>query len=133
PEDLFVGVVMMIGALGLLTVLGATANFLHQYFSRTVCTRAVAKIRSDVFRSVINMPLSRVIERGPSQLVARIVRDTAELNRGFVSLTSKAVGQIGKGLAGFAAALMFDPFLTMLAVIVVPIVGVILRKLGKRI
>lgn len=133
PDDPFNGVVLIISALAGLTVFGATANFLHQYFSRTVSTRAVAKIRSEVFRSVVHMPLSRVILRGPSQLVARIIRDSAELHGGFIALTSKAVGQTGKGVVAFAVALYFDPFITMLAIIVLPAMAVILRKIGKRI
>jgi subfamily B ATP-binding cassette protein MsbA len=133
PPDPFHGVVLVICALAVLTIFGATANFLHQYFSRTVATKTVARIRSDVFRSVVHMPLSRVIQRGPSQLVARIVRDSVELHGGFVALTSKAVGQTGKGIAAFAFAIIVDPFLTMLAIIIVPIMAVILRKIGKRI
>ncbi len=133
PTDPFHGVVLVIAGLIVLTVFGATANFLHQYFSRTVSTRTVAKIRSDVFRSVVHMPLSRVIHRGPSQLVARIVRDSVELHGSFVALTSKVVGQTGKGVIAFIAAIIFDPFLTMLAIVIVPIMAVILRKIGKRI
>jgi ATP-binding cassette, subfamily B, bacterial MsbA len=133
PTDPFRSVVVVIIIIGLLTVFGGMNNFLHQYLSRTVATRAVADIRHRVFETVMHLPLLRVMQRGPSQLVARIVRDTADLLHGFDALTGKAVAQVTKGLAAFAAALYFDPGLTLMAVIVLPALGIVLRKLGKRI
>ena len=133
PAGRFEGVVLLVSLVGVLTVLGATANFLHQYFSMTVVTKTVAAIRRDVFRQVIHMPLGRVVSRGPSDFIARITRDAAELQKGFLSLTSKAVAQVLKGVAAFAAAVIFEWRLTLVALVVAPILAVTLRKLGKRI
>jgi ABC-type multidrug transport system fused ATPase/permease subunit len=112
---------------------GGIANFLHQYLSQTVTTRAIARIRQHAFENVIFMPLSRVITRGPSEFVARIVRDTAELQRGMIALVSKAVTSILKGLAAFIVAIIIDWKLTFVALPTALVMGVILRKLGKRI
>ncbi|MHC4970644.1 MAG: ABC transporter ATP-binding protein, partial [Planctomycetota bacterium] len=91
------------------------------------------QIRQEAFHHVVHLPLSRVITRGPSEFVARIVRDAAELQRGFIALTSKAVTHLLKGLAAFIAALVFQWQLTLTAIIVAPVLLLILRKLGKRI
>lgn len=133
PTDPFQSVVMLVIGIALLTVFGGFNNFLHQYLSRTISTRTVADIRQHVFDTVVHLPLLKVVQRGPSQLVARIIRDTAELLHGFHALTSKAVAQLTKGLAAFCVALYFDPMLTLMAVIVLPMLGVVLKKLGKRI
>ncbi len=133
PSDPFQGVALMVGVLLVLTALGAACNFLHMYLSATVVTRAVASIRAEVFRHVVDLPLTDVFQHGPSQLVARIIRDTTELRGGLVAITSKAVSQIVKGLGGFVIALILHPGLTMIAIVVLPGLAFILRKLGRRI
>jgi ABC-type multidrug transport system fused ATPase/permease subunit len=133
PSDPLDGVAMIIGGLAILTVLGALANFTHQFLSQTITTRAVAEVRRDAFDIALHMPLPRVVERGPSEFVARIVRDAAELQRGLIALVSKSVSQVTKGLAAFVAAVYFDWRLTLIAMVVAPVLAITLRKIGKRI
>lgn len=133
PTQPYRSVLMIIVGLAILTVFGAVANFLHQYLSQTITTKAIATVREQSFATVLHMPLSRVVQRGPSEFVARIIRDSAELQRGLIALLSKSVTQITKGLAAFIAALIFDWKLTIIAIVVLPILMIILRKLGKRI
>ncbi len=133
PTDRFAGVLVIVGALAVLTLIGAAANFMHQYLSQTLATKTVAQIRQELFRHVVHLPLTRVIVRGPSEFVARIVRDAAELQRGFIALTSKAVAQLLKGLGAFTVALYVHWQLTLTATIVAPVLVLVLRKLGKRI
>jgi subfamily B ATP-binding cassette protein MsbA len=133
PTDPFQGVVVLMIGLIILTLLGATANFLHQYLSQTITTKVVADVRRDAFSTVLVMPLSRVVQRGPTEFVARIIRDSAELQRGLIALVSKAVGQVGKGAAAFCVALAFNWQLTCISIACAPILAVALRKLGKRI
>ncbi|MCI0365963.1 MAG: ABC transporter ATP-binding protein/permease [Phycisphaerales bacterium] len=133
PSDPLGGVTMLMVGIAIITVAGGIANFLHQYLSQTVVTRAIARIRQDAFDHVLFMPLVRVMSRGASELVARIVRDAAELQRGLIALVSKAVTSIFKGLAALAVALYVDWKLTLVAVPTALLLGVILRKLGKRI
>ncbi|MCZ6651585.1 MAG: ABC transporter ATP-binding protein [Planctomycetota bacterium] len=133
PPERFDGVVLIIFVIAVLTVLGGAANFMHQYLSQMLATKTIARIRQDTYRHVLHLPLSRVIARGPSEFVARIVRDAAELQRGFIAVTSKAVTQVLKGLAAFTAAMVFDWRLTLSAAVVAPLLLIVLRKLGKRI
>lgn len=133
PVDPFHGVVLIIVVLLVLTVLGATANFCHEYLAVTVATRAAARIRQEAFGAAIHLPLSAVITRGPAEFVARIIRDTVELQRGFMILTSRTVAQVTKGAAAFIAAIVIDWRLTIAALVVAPPLAVLLRKLGKRI
>lgn len=133
PADQWHSVTLIIIAIIILTLFGATSNFLHQYLSQTITTKVIARIRRDAFDTVLHMPLGRVVQRGPSEFVARIVRDAAELQRGLIALVSKSVTQVTKGVAAFLVAVVFDWRLTLIAVVVVPILAVALRKIGKRI
>lgn len=133
PADPFHGVALILGFVVLLTLFGGTCNFLHQFISVTLVTRTIARLRLAAFRSVVQMPLSSVVARGPAEFVAKIVRDAAEIQIGLLSLTSRAMTQISKGTAAFAVAIIIEWRLTLVAVILAPVMAVILRKFGKRI
>lgn len=89
--------VLLVGVLAGLTLLGAMANFLHQFLSLTLCTRVVAGVRMEIFRHAVHLPLSVVVRRGPAEFTSRVIRDTAELQQGLVALTSRAVAEVTKG------------------------------------
>ena len=133
PTDPFLSVVTIFIPLGLLTLLGAVLNFGHQYLSITTAAKTTAQIRQQVFRHVVHMPLSRVIERGPAEFVSRIVRDAADLQRGLIALISKTTAQITKGLAALIVAIAIQPMFTLLALAVGAVMAVVLKKLGSRI
>ena len=133
PADPFDGVVTLFVLLAAMTVVGAAANFGHQYLSLTLCTRVVAGIRHDIFKHVVNLPLGPVVARGPSELVSRVTRDSVALQGGLVALTGKALAQVTKGAAAFLAAVWLDWRITVIALVAVPALAIPLRKFGKRI
>ena len=133
PTDRLAGVALILAGLCVLTVFGAVANFLHQYCSLTLSMVTIAELRLEAFRHALRLPLGTVLRRGPTEIVSRITRDCAELERGFSALTSKALAQVTKGAAAFAAAVWFDWRLTIAAVVVAPVIVSVLRKFGKRI
>ncbi len=132
-QDRFKTVLIIIAGLGVLTLLGGAANFLHAYFSLTVVQRTVTKVRRDAFHRVIRLPLKRVVAGGASDIVSRIVNDTAALGAGLTALLSRAVAQVTKGIAGLTAAFIADWRLGLVSVAVAPLLYTIIRRLGKRI
>ena len=133
PPERFGGILLIISWIAVLTFLGGAANFMHQYLSQTLATVTVARIRQQVFHHVLHLPLTRVIARGPSEFVARIIRDASELQRGFIALLSKGVTQVLKGTAAFAVALLVHWPLTLTALVVAPVMLIVLRKFGRKI
>lgn len=133
PDDRFLTVLTIIGFLGVLTTVGAAANFLHQYLSMTICVWTVADIRRSAFRLLVRLPLAEITGGNASDLTSRIVNDSNILSRGFQALTDKAVAHISKGLAALIAALVIDWRLTLVTLLVAPVLFVIIRKIGKRI
>lgn len=133
PTGRFDAVLWVVLALGVLTILGAIANFLHAYCSLTIVSRTVAAIRRDAFHRAVHLPLRSVLSRGPSDIVSRIVYDSASLGQGFNALLSKAVAQVSKGAAALAVAFYLDPAVAVVALAVAVVMAVLLRKLGKRI
>ena len=126
-------VIAVLILLGLLTILGAAANFLHQFLSLTVIQRTMAHIRREAFHRVLRFPLKTVVALGPTESTSRILVDSANLEIGLTSLLSKAISQILKGAAAFAAALFLEWRLTLGAVILAPVLYTVLRRAGKKI
>lgn len=133
PASRFDAVLWVVVGLGLLTLLGATANFLHAYFSLTIVSRTVAGVRRDAFHRAVHLPLRSVVLQGPSDLVSRIVYDTQSLGQGFNALLSKALAQITKGAAALSVALYLDKWVALASLGIALPMAVLLRKLGKRI
>jgi subfamily B ATP-binding cassette protein MsbA len=133
PKGPFTALVWVIVVLAVITVIGAIANFLHAYLSLTVVNRTVTNIRRQAFFATLRAPLKSVVRSGTADIISRIINDSSKLMDGLNVLMSKAVLQSLKGVAGLAAALYFNSFVTVSALLVAPAMYTIIRKLGKRI
>jgi len=133
PQGPFTALVWIVLTLCGLTVLGSVANFMHAYLSLTVVNRTVTMARRQAFHAVLRAPLRAVVAGGPSDVISRIVNDSSKVADGLTVLTSKAVLQVFKGIAGLGVALYYDWRVTVVALLVAPVLYHIIRKLGKRI
>jgi subfamily B ATP-binding cassette protein MsbA len=133
PESTEASLAVVLTGLAALTVLGAAANFLHQYLTLTMVTRIVADARQRAFDAAIRLPLVQVVAQGPSDFTTRILRDCSELHGGLVALTNRSLAHVTKGLAAVAVAIWFDWRIVLAAVVAGPPLAWTLRRLGKRI
>jgi ATP-binding cassette, subfamily B, bacterial MsbA len=136
PTDVYKSVIWIILGLGLLSVIGAAANFLHQFFSLTLVIETVASIRERAFNRVIHLPLRTLMpgrQTSPSDAISRIATDTGVVALGLSSLVSKSLSQITRGFAGLVTALFLDWRTTLIVCSIGPVLAIILRKTGKHI
>lgn len=133
PPGPFVALEWILGVLAGLTLVGSAANFLHAYLSLTVVNNTVTLLRRRAFNRVLRAPLKAVVKAGPSDIISRLVNDSAQVATGLNMLVSKAVLQLFKGLAGIITALVLDVRITLGTLLVVPVLFVVIRKLGKKI
>ncbi|RMH11822.1 MAG: ABC transporter ATP-binding protein [Planctomycetota bacterium] len=133
PQGKFAAALWIFSALGVLTLIGATANFLHAYVSMTIVQRTIAQLRRELFANVVHQPLRAIARSGSSEAISRIVNDPQALGTGLTALLSKALAQLSKGAAALIAALIINWRLTLVALVVAPVLYTVIRKLGKRI
>ncbi len=133
PGGQFRAIAWIMGALGVVTVVGAFAKFMHQYFAFTIVHKTIARIRREAFGQVLHLPLKTVVAEGPTDAISRVVNDTEALGAGFVVLLSKAVAQILQGVIMLLLAFLINWQLSVAALLVLPILATVIRKLGKRI
>ncbi|MFG0256520.1 MAG: ABC transporter ATP-binding protein [Phycisphaerales bacterium JB043] len=132
PTDPFQAIVAVLVFIVVLTFFGAGANFLHRYLSLTLTAVRVAQIRQEIFAKTIRLSLAR-LHNGVSEAQSRLINDTDLLRFGFDQLTSKFVAQVLKGMVAFVAALLIDWQITLWALLVLPPMAIMLKKLGKRV
>lgn len=133
PADPFAATAVVVCGLVGLTLIGAAANYAHMALSLTVVERTVARVRWQLFDATVRLPLWGVLGRGAPDSVSRVVNDPQALGAGLSALLSKGVAQVTKGAASFGAALFISWRLTAITLVVVPVMAVVIRKLGKRI
>jgi len=133
PRGRFTAVVVIVSGLGVLSIFGGLANFLHAYLSLTVVHRTVTNVRREMFNRVVRLPLRAVVSGGASDVVSRITNDTTALSSGLNAVISKAAAQLLKGVAAFVAAFLIDWRLALAATLIAPALYFIVRRLGKRI
>ena len=133
PSNSFDSIVLIMGTLAALSIVGAVANFMHQYLSLTVVHTTVAKIRRQAFGQVLELPLKTIVAEGPTDAISRIVNDTEALSAGFVAMLSKAVAHVSKGIVALITAFYINWRLAIIALVVMPVLATVIRKLGKRI
>ena len=133
PEGPFDAVMWIMISLGILTIIGAFANFMHQYLALTVVHKSIAMIRRRAYGHIIHLPLKTIVAEGPTDAISRIVNDTEALGSGFVALLSKSVAQITKGIIALVVALITNWQLAIVALLLMPFLAIVIRKLGKRI
>lgn len=133
PSDPFETLVWIMSTLAVLTLMGATANFFHAYFSQTVVNRSVTAVRRGAFHAALRSPLKTIVRTGPTDTISRIVNDSSVLANGLTILLSKAVLQVFKGVVGLSIALYYHWQVSVIALLVTPILAGVIRKVGKRI
>ena len=133
PSDRFDSVLWVFIFLGVLTVIGATANFFHAATSMTISLRAVTDIRAKAFERLIRAPMGVAMEGHGADWLSRVVNDANALGRGFQALTNKAVAQITKGAVMLVAAFLIQWQLALITLTIVPVLTIVIRKLAKRI
>jgi ABC-type multidrug transport system fused ATPase/permease subunit len=132
PAGRYEALLVTMLALGAVTIVGAVANFLHVYWSQTVASRTLLLIRNQLFAHIVRLPLRTVMRVGPTNAVSQIIADTYQLWGGFISLSSKVMAQLPKGLVALGAAFATDWRLALGALGLGAVLAGIIRKLGTK-
>lgn len=133
PADPYMGFAFVLGFIFVLAIVGSIGRYIHQYNVITVVLRTVMGVRKELFARIVRLPMSVVSAEGVNDKLSRIVRDAAQLSSGLNTLMGRAVRDVLQGVVFLIVAFTIDPYLTMIFLAGAPVVGVLIRKFGKRI
>jgi len=133
PEDRFTGFALVMCVILGLTLLGTCFRFVYEYAAITAAYRTVLGVRESAFHRLIHVTVLTMTRQGAADTVSRLVRDSVSLARGLHMLLGKTIRSILIGVACLLIAFAVNWMLSAVFLITLPIIGVLIRKFGKRI
>ena len=131
PETPYYGLLSLLGVVLVLTVVGATGQFVHQATAYHLVLRTILRIRKEAYHHLVHVPISATAVISGGDLLTRIVRDCSQLSRGMVAVAGKAVRDLLTGLVFMAVALWLDAGLAAIFIVGLAPIVVVIRKAGK--
>lgn len=123
----------VLGMLVIISVIGNICRFVGQYYGAVVGARTLVDLRRLMYSRALMQPMDYYLSRGVSDMMSRFVRDTHDVMRALRSVFTKVLREPMKAMGAFAVPLYYEPRLTLLLVVLVPITAILFRKFGRRI
>ncbi len=126
------GIIFLIGFSIAITIMRCIAKFFQIYLSQKIMMVADCRLREDLFRHVLNMPIGTFAEDSPSDVVSRITRDTSEMTNMLRLVFGKALREPIIALFCVLAAMLINLKLTLVFMIGGPLVIGTVAVLGNK-
>lgn len=130
PQERWLTLICVLGVLLAMTSIGGTANVLAEYLVLIVNCRAIIDIRRQMYRHVLNLPLSH-FSRSTADTMSKFLQDTQDIFRGLTNFFQKVVTEPFKAVGVIIVALLLDWRLTLVLLLAAPLAVALFRKLGK--
>jgi ABC-type multidrug transport system fused ATPase/permease subunit len=106
-------VVIIILAIGVVTIVRCTAKFYQGYLAEKIVQVGINRLREDAFVHVMDMPMSFFAAERPSDVVSRLVRDTGAMGNGIKVLLGKGLREPLNAIGLLTVAALLDWQLTL--------------------
>ena len=126
--SLFWVVMVFIG----LCIVGSTFRYLQSFISGMVANKIIIDLRRKLFNHILDLPLSYTANRGTHDLVSRVTLDTEFVAGGLGTVLGKAILEPTKSLGVAILAVMVDWRMFLAMLVILPAMGVVIRKYGKK-
>ena len=127
PADVTRAALLFIGA----TLLTEVPRIAKRWWLMTANARIRANVRADAFRGVLGWPMADLQKTPIGDVIARIVGDVEVLGVGVREFTIEIWDTLLFSLSFAVALLVFDPALTVLALLPVPFAMVLAHATGR--
>ncbi len=131
PADPFWGFVMLLGVIIGLTVLGSTMRFIHHVFTANAVMRTIIRLRLTLYRRLLAVRYENYAAMGPADMISRCGADCGAISQGIQTLLGKTVRNLLMGVSMLLLALIIDWKLTLLFLLGMPMIGLVIRQLGR--
>lgn len=131
-ENLLPAMILVIVGLTVITILRCWARFKQSYLAEVITSKANAKLREDVFRQVMFMPVGFFSSRGTSDTTSRIIGDVAMSGRGIKILFGKTLREPMVAIGALTGAFIISWKLTLIFLCSAPLVIGVIAILGKK-
>jgi ABC-type multidrug transport system fused ATPase/permease subunit len=133
PDDKFWSFVVVMGAIAALSTIGSAGRYFHTLITNTVVTHATMRWRRRIFRRLIHAPLIDVMRAGTADRISRFSSDVIIMSNGYKTVLGKSAHAALHGMTALLFAVILNWQLFVLVMGGGLVLGVLLRKFGKRI
>ncbi len=109
------------------------AFFINYYSMAYIGQRAVANLREDLYEKVLKLPLENFLKESPGTFISKILNDTALLQDLMVRQVATILRNTLTAIGLIGVVIYQDWKLALFGFVGLPLIGVIISKIGKRI
>lgn len=123
--------VFVIGLIIIMFLLKNVSAYLANYFLVFLRHGVIRDIRNKVYKKTIELPLSYLSEQRKGDILARVTSDVLDLQYSFLSVLELIVREPLTIIFTIIAMIYISPQLTLFVFIFIPVMGVIISRIGK--
>lgn len=132
PASPVKSIAIVFGVIFLLAVFGSTVRFFQEHLADRAAILAVNDIRKRLYDHVLHVPMSFFGLKGTSDVTSRLVQDAQGLQDGFKTILGQTIQEPVKALFALGLSLYVSWQLTLFIVLFAPLMGLLIRKFGKK-
>ena len=106
-------------------------GYLANYFLVFLRNGVIRDLRNTVYKKTIDLPLSYFSEKRKGDILSRVTNDVLDLQYSFLSVLELIVREPLTIIFTITAMLIISPKLTLFVFIFIPIMGIIISRIGK--
>ena len=133
PRDKFNTVALFVGFILIGTILKAGCIYIQELLVGSVVNSTANDLRRDCFRSALTLDVQTAADEGTPNLISRMTNDIYQVMVAVSVFGTKIVREPLKALACIGAACFINWRLTLMALLLVPIIGVLLSRFGRKV
>lgn len=107
------------------------ARFMSMFFMANVRIGSVKDIRNEVFKKILVLPLAFYHTRKKGDIIARVTTDVQEVEYSIMNYLEMIIRDPITIIAYFAFLLSMSPSLTLFVMIVLPVTGYLIGRIGR--
>ncbi|MFO0929246.1 MAG: ABC transporter ATP-binding protein [Gemmataceae bacterium] len=131
PDDCFLTLATLIGILVVGIAIKCFFEFVQESLVGSVVNLTAYDLRNRFYRNAIHFDVAQFNEQGTTELMARFTNDMESLSAGMKMIFGKVVAEPLRVISCVVIACLINWQLTLLFLILVPIAGMILYRVGR--
>jgi ABC-type multidrug transport system fused ATPase/permease subunit len=131
-ENKIKAIIFIILAMVIVTIIRCIAKFSQDYLAEKIVHVGINRLREDIFRHVMNMPLAFFANERPSDSISRIIRDTGTIGQAIKVMFGKALREPLIALFVLTCAMLLDWQLTLIFLCGAPVTIILVVSFGKK-
>lgn len=123
--------IFVVGLVIIMFLLKNVAGYLANYFLVFLRNGVIRDLRNKVYKKTVELPLSYFSEQRKGDIMARVTGDVLDLQYSFLSVLELIVREPLTIIFTIVAMLIISPQLTLFVFIFIPIMSIIISRIGK--